>query len=81
LKYLCLRDCYTNDHFYRNGDVYDLPDNVKKSEKNFGVIESPKPVKVVEVPDNPLKCPVCGRECKAPLGLASHMRTHKRDGG
>lgn len=26
---------------------------------------------------NDLVCPVCGKECKSPFGLKSHMRKHK----
>lgn len=26
---------------------------------------------------NDLVCSICGRECKSPLGLKSHMRIHK----
>lgn len=26
---------------------------------------------------NKLACPVCGKLCKSPLGLNSHMRSHK----
>lgn len=36
--------------------------------------EKPKIVKKA----NPLQCEVCGKTCKSPLGLLSHMRTHKK---
>ena len=75
MKYICLRNCYVNDRFWHQGEVYELPDDMVKSEKNF------KPVSdVPESPTSPAEgnvCPVCGKECKSPFGLKAHTRIHK----
>ncbi len=76
MKYQCLRDCFTSASFYREGMVYDLPDAMPKSAKNFAPVEAVKEPEKAVVPENNLKCPVCGRECKSAFGLYSHRRSH-----
>ena len=79
MKFLCLRDCYVNDRFWHQGEVYELPEAMEKSEKNFKPIEEPIP-DAPELPTSPVEsniCPVCGKECKSPFGLRAHMRKHK----
>jgi hypothetical protein len=36
----------------------------------------PGPVEA-KAPSSSLQCPTCGKECGSPIGLVSHMRTHK----
>ena len=53
MKYLCLRNCYTGEQLYYGGTVYDLPDAMRKSEKNFrplsadAVVAEPEVVEVI----------------------------------
>lgn len=50
MKYLCLRDCYVGDSLYYQGQAYELPDDMRKSEKNFQLLEE-QPVEAKPVPD------------------------------
>lgn len=44
MKYRCLRNCYVNDRFHYQGETYELPDDMVKSEKNFSpVVVAPAP--------------------------------------
>jgi len=46
MKYITLRDCYVNDRLWRKGEVYELPDEMNKSEKNFKPLDEPAPAPV-----------------------------------
>lgn len=73
MKYLCLRDCYVEDVLWRKGEVYELPDNMVKSEKNFQPLgeqpieepepkapePKPKPVKPDVIPKGQFWCTKC----------------------
>ena len=37
-KYLCLRDCFVGDRYFAKDTVWDLPDNLEKSPKNFQLV-------------------------------------------
>ena len=41
MKYLVLRDCYVNDRFRREGETVNLPDDMRKSPKNFAPVDAP----------------------------------------
>ena len=74
MEYLVLRTCYVNDRYFTKGEVKELPDDFPIYEKNFspvGVQEAP-----LELLEDSLVCPVCGKECKSKFGLQSHMRVH-----
>ena len=43
MKYICLRNCFVNDRFHHQGETYELPDDMRKSEKNFRPLEQPEP--------------------------------------
>ena len=68
MKYLCLRNCYVEDVLWRKGEVYELPDNMVKSEKNFQPLgeqpveepePKPKPVKPDVIPKGQFWCTKC----------------------
>ena len=46
MRYLVLRTCFVNDRLWREGDVYELPENMHKSPKNFKPIDVPQVVAV-----------------------------------
>ena len=87
MNYRCIRTCLVADHLWREGDIYDLPDDMHKSEKNFMPLDS-KPIAeakpevkeavtpVVE-PDKGFVCPTCNKVLKNKIGLIGHMRSHK----
>lgn len=77
MQYLALRDCFVEDRYHRKGEVYELPDDFPKYEKNFRLVSS-TPESSPAQPSS-LVCTVCGRECKSELGLKSHMRAHKKE--
>jgi hypothetical protein len=37
--YVTLRDCFVGDRYYHQGQVYDLPESLEKSPKNFRAID------------------------------------------
>lgn len=76
MQYICLRDCFVNDRLHSKGEVYELPDDFPKSEKNFKLL-SGAPESTTDPTEGSLACQVCGRGCKGEFGLQSHMRTHK----
>ena len=86
--YQCLRDCWVTERLFRKGEVYNLPDETPKSEKNFRLVGEPVIAEVApEVtmgvtpdtePVNELSCSVCGQVCKSKFGLNSHMKKHAR---
>lgn len=49
MKYLCLRKCYVGDYLYEKGEVYDLPDSLEKSPKNFQSLEKKAEPAISEV--------------------------------
>ncbi|MBC8274109.1 MAG: hypothetical protein H8E40_03980 [Chloroflexi bacterium] len=49
MKYTCLRTCYASDRLYHKDGVYELPDEMRKSEKNFQLVGTPVQVEVVKV--------------------------------
>ncbi len=51
MKYRVLRNCYTGDRYYQEGNVYDLPDSVEKNPKNFQLVGE-IPNKVVPTPSS-----------------------------
>jgi len=108
MQYQCLRDCWVTERLFRKGEVYNLPDEMPKAEKNFRlvgepaiareapeatmgvtpIVEPPKTDTVdvpteTEVPAPPVAvksntCVVCGKVCKNPFGLRSHMKKHNK---
>ena len=42
MKLLCLRDCFVNDRFHKEGVIYEYPDNYEYYLKNFKRLEEPK---------------------------------------
>ena len=79
MKYRCLRNCFVNDRYFKEGEVYKLPDSMEKHPKNFELIAEATESKsepLTEEP-NPLVCPKCGKECKNKIGLIGHMKSHK----
>lgn len=73
MQYICLRDCYVNDVYWKAGETYNLPENMQKSEKNF------KPVVAVEIPkpqekQETFNCRYCGRQCKNEFGKKIHEK-------
>ena len=65
MKYLCLRDCFVGGIYWVKGKVYELPDELEKSPKNFKALEEAKteePVKTSEpepvVPEAPVETPI-----------------------
>ncbi len=87
MKYKALRTCYVADRLWREGEIYELPDDMHKSEKNFMPLDGQPVVEVkaevkeavtvaTEATDG-FKCEVCGKVCKNKLGLSGHMRSHK----
>ena len=44
MKYICLRDCFVASRLWRQGEVYDLPDDMNKNEKNFRLLNAPEPL-------------------------------------
>lgn len=43
MKYRCLRNCFINGQIYLKGEVHELPDSMRKSEKHFQPLEAPVP--------------------------------------
>lgn len=41
MKYRCLRDCYVNDRLFEKGEAYNLPDDMRKAEANFKLMDQP----------------------------------------
>jgi len=83
--YVALRDCYVGELYRYGGEVYELPDDMEKSEKNFMLMEGQEPTpEAVESMASPIEevvnivCPVCGKECKSSFGLKAHQRVHTR---
>jgi hypothetical protein len=71
------------DRLWKKGVVYDLPDSLLKDEKNFiaieGEVKEPIGDKGLDAwmsPDDPVKCDVCGKECKNYAGLKTHKMVH-----
>jgi hypothetical protein len=60
MKYQCLRDCFVNSRLWREGQVYNLPDTMEKSPKNF------KPVQVANEPEVPPAPEAPARDQPAP---------------
>jgi len=58
MNYICLRDCYVGDRFRRQGEIYDLPDDMEKSPKNFRLVGEPEPESTPEAPPEPKPEPV-----------------------
>lgn len=91
MKYLCLRTCYVNDRLWKVGEVYDLPDGMEKSERNFKPVEQPvevEPEQVTEPKPEPVKPDVIPKgqywctKCKALHRETSkigqrHLRVHQ----
>lgn len=50
MRYLTLRDCYVNDRLWREGDIYELPEAMEKSPKNFKPLDEPRVAEVKEEP-------------------------------
>ena len=48
MKYICLRNCFVNSRFHHQGETYELSDDVRKSEKNFRLVEEPAPAPAPE---------------------------------
>ena len=45
MKYLVLRDCFTEEcRYFRKGDTVELPDEMYKYEKNFRAVDAPAEV-------------------------------------
>ena len=81
MKYLCLRDCYVYDRFWHQGETYELPDDMEKSEKNFKPVELPEPELALE--SEPLlvvaNAPEKPRELKPSEYLCSKCKTLHRE--
>jgi len=43
MKYRCLRDCFVQDTLHKEGEIYELPDDFPKYEKNFELMDQPAP--------------------------------------
>lgn len=52
-KYLCLRNCFVNVVLWKEGKVYDLPDEMEKSPKNFRLVGEPAPAPAPEPAPQP----------------------------
>jgi hypothetical protein len=74
MEYKCLRDCFVNSVLWREGNIYNLPDSMHKSPKNFRPLSEPLQSKSEA---GGFVCEVCGKELKTKLALSGHKRTHK----
>ena len=72
MKYKCLRVCYVNDVLWQEGKIYDLPDSMVKSPKNFVSLEE----QIEEKKKEGFICNACGKEFPIKVALAGHMRSH-----
>jgi len=83
MKYLCLRKCYTGDRLYDKDVIYDLSDDMVKSEKNFRLVGSdimqaiPAP-KVVEAMPAPSESATGDAEEKPPLYISPNPKPKKK---
>lgn len=64
MKYRCLRNCFINGQIYLKGEVHELPDSMRKSEKHFQPlgqpVEPPAPkVKPEVIPEGMFWCDKC----------------------
>lgn len=73
MEYMCLRTCYTSERLYHKGAVYDLPDAMRKSEKNFQLVGAEVQAEEVEEVS-----PLAGEAVEiAPLYLSDHPKKKK----
>lgn len=80
-SWLCLRDCFVYDRFHYEGKVYDLPDRIEKSPKNFRLVgEAPTLLPAPQSPVKTYQCPKCGKVLSTALALSGHSRSHKKEG-
>ena len=88
MKYRVLRTCFVADHLWHEGEIYELPDDMHKAEKNFVPLDG-KPIAEVKAEvkgavthDTEAKvgfiCPTCSKVCKNKIGLSGHMKSHKK---
>lgn len=51
MKYKCLRNCFVNSVYWREGEIYNLPESMEKYEKNFKMMGEPLPeTKLTSIP-------------------------------
>ena len=70
MKYMCLRTCYTGERLYHKGGVYELPDEMRKSEKSFRLVGAEAPAQNTEKVITEAAIPVTDDEAEQALPLA-----------
>ena len=84
MRVICIRTCYIRDHYFEEGNVYELPDDFPLDHlKRLDKLEA------IDIAENKIKttddfwtCPHCGKQFRAKIALAGHMRSHlKKKGG
>ena len=88
MNYRCKRTCFVGDRLWREGEVYELPENIHKSPKNFmpldgqPIAEVKAEVKEAVTPaveaESGFKCKTCNRVFKTRGGLKIHKKSHKK---